>query len=105
MQKFAWFVLGIAGGFVAAHLDTKAPRGHEVLADVDSRISEFTDRIGDAHRAQEAKIDGLVADVKDVAAGALDAAKSATADAKDAVDDGVESAADAVRDAAAKLTD
>ena len=105
MQKFAWFVLGIAGGFVAAHLVNKDPRGHEVFADVDSRISEFTDRIGDAYRAQEAKIDGLVADVKDVAAGALDAAKSATADAKDAVDDGVESAADAVRDAAAKLTD
>ncbi len=94
MKNFAWFVLGIAGGFVAAHLVNKDPRGHEVLADVDARISEFTDRIGDAYRAQEAKIDGLVADVKDAAAGALDTAKDAAADA-----------ADAVRDTAAKLAD
>ncbi|WP_298742377.1 ATPase [uncultured Microbacterium sp.] len=105
MQRFAWFVLGIAGGFVAAHLVNKDPRGHEVLADVDARISEFTDRIGDAYRAQEAKIDGLVADVKDVAAGAIDSAQSVAADAKDAVDDTVAAATDAVRDTAAKLTD
>ena len=57
-----WFVLGIAGGFVLAHLVDKDPRGHDLLAEVDARISEFTDRIGDAYREQEAKIEGLVAD-------------------------------------------
>ncbi|WP_292835774.1 ATPase [Microbacterium sp.] len=105
MQKIAWFVLGIAGGFIAAHLVNRDPRGHEVLADVDARISEFTDRIGEAYRAQETKIDGLVADVKGAAAGAVDAAKSVAADAKDAAGDAVETVADAVRDTAAKLTD
>jgi len=55
-----WFVLGIAGGFVLAHLVDKDPRGHDLLAEVDARISEFTDRIGDAYREQEAKIEGLV---------------------------------------------
>ncbi|GAA3021366.1 hypothetical protein GCM10010462_04540 [Microbacterium dextranolyticum] len=79
-----WFVLGLAGGFVAAHLVNKDPRGHEVLADVDARITEFTDRIGEAYRAQEAKIDGIAADVKDAAAGALGAAKDAASDAVDA---------------------
>lgn len=84
MKSVMWFVLGLAGGFVAAHLVNKDPRGHEVLADVDARITEFTDRIGEAYRAQEAKIDGIAADVKDAATGALGAAKEAASDAVDA---------------------
>ena len=68
MKSVLWFILGIAGGFVAAHLVNKDPRGHEVLAEVDARIGEFTERIGDAYRAQEAKIDGIAASVKDAAA-------------------------------------
>ena len=94
MKSVVWFVLGLAGGFVAAHLVNKDPRGHEVLAEVDARITEFTDRIGEAYRAQEAKIDGIAADVKDAAAGAVDAAKDAAADA-----------VEAAKDAAAKLAD
>ncbi|MBZ6371507.1 MAG: ATPase [Microbacterium hominis] len=94
MKSVVWFVLGLAGGFVAAHLVNKDPRGHEVLAEVDARITEFTDRIGEAYRAQEAKIDGIAADVKDAAAGAFDAAKDAAADA-----------VEAARDTAAKLAD
>lgn len=58
MKTLFWFVLGIAGGFVAAHLLNKDPRGHEVLAAVDARISEFTDRITDAYHQQEARIAG-----------------------------------------------
>ncbi len=57
MSKVFWFVLGIAGGFVLAHLVDKDPRGHDLLADVDARISEFTDRIGDAYREQQARLD------------------------------------------------
>ncbi|MFT4052483.1 MAG: ATPase [Microbacterium sp.] len=79
MKSVLWFVLGLTGGFVAAHFVSKDPRGHELLADVDARISEFTDRIGEAYRAQEAKIDGIAAEVKEVAADALDAAKDAAA--------------------------
>ncbi|MBM7828422.1 ATPase [Microbacterium aurum] len=94
MKNVVWFVLGLAGGFVAAHLVNKDPRGHEVLAEVDARITEFTDRIGEAYRAQEAKIDGIAADVKDAAAGAFDAAKDAAADA-----------VEAAKDTAAKLAD
>ncbi|MFT3799014.1 ATPase [Microbacterium sp.] len=70
MKSVLWFVLGIAGGFVLAHLVDKDPRGHELLAEVDARISEFTDRIGDAYREQEAKIDGIAADVAGVTADA-----------------------------------
>ena len=94
MKSVLWFILGLAGGFVAAHIIDKDPRGHDALAEVDARITEFTDRIGEAYRAQEAKIDGIAADVKDAAAGAFDAAKDAAADA-----------VEAAKDTAAKLAD
>ena len=68
MKSVLWFILGLAGGFVAAHIIDNDPRGHDALAEVDARITEFTDRIGEAYRAQEAKIDGIAASVKDSAA-------------------------------------
>jgi hypothetical protein len=94
MKNALWFVLGIAGGFVAAHLVNKDPRGHEALAEVDARITEFTERIGDAYRAQEAKIEGLVADARNAASGAIDTARDAAQAIEDAAEDG-----------AARLTD
>ncbi|MDT0143599.1 ATPase [Microbacterium sp. PRC9] len=98
MKNLLWFLLGIAGGFVLAHLVNKDPRGHEILADVDARITEFTDRMGDAYREQEARFAGLVDDVRDAAADAASSARAATADA-------VGNVADAVDDAARKIAD
>ena len=94
MKNVLLFLFGVAGGFVLAHLMNKDPRGHELLADVDARITEFTDRIGDAYREQEARISGLVDDVKDAAAGVADSARAAASDA-----------IDTAADAAKKLTD
>ncbi|MFI8631979.1 ATPase [Microbacterium sp. NPDC077663] len=98
MKNVLWFLLGIAGGFVVAHLVNKDPRGQELLSEVDLRISEFTDRMADAYREQEAKIDGIVADAKDVAA-------DVAGDVKDAASDLVDGVAAAGRSAAAKLDD
>jgi len=112
MKNVLWFVVGLIGGFVAAHYVNKDPRGHEVLADLDARVTEFTDRIGEAYREQESRIDGIAADVKDAANAALanakDAASGAVDAAKDAVDaakDVASDAVDAAQTAAAKLTD
>ncbi|MDD7929969.1 ATPase [Microbacterium thalli] len=96
MKNALWFVLGVAGGFVAAHVINKDPRGHEMLAEVDARITEFADRIGDAYRDQEARIEGLAADVKGVAADALQSAIDA---ASDVVDDTREAVVPATRTA------
>ncbi|GLJ78945.1 ATPase [Microbacterium imperiale] len=96
MKNALWFVLGVAGGFVAAHVINKDPRGHEMLAEVDARITEFADRIGDAYRDQEARIEGLAADVKGVAADALQSAIDA---ASDVVDDTRETVVSATRSA------
>jgi len=63
VKKLVWFVLGIAGGFILAHMVDKDPRGHEVLADLDARISEFTDRMTDAYHEQEARLTEVVAAV------------------------------------------
>ncbi|MDF2580026.1 MULTISPECIES: ATPase [Microbacterium] len=95
MKNALWFVLGVAGGFVAAHVVNKDPRGHEMLAEVDARISEFADRIGDAYREQEARIEGLAADVKGAASDALDSAADAASDVADAARDAVAKAKNA----------
>jgi hypothetical protein len=98
MKNLLWFLFGIAGGFVLAHMMDKDPRGHEILADVDARITEFTDRMGDAYREQEARFSGLVDDVRDAAADAVGSARAAASDVAEKV-------ADAAGDAADKLTD
>ena len=87
MKNVVWFLLGVAGGNVAAHVVNKDPRGHELLAEVDSHIGEFTDRMGDAYREQEARITGIVESVADVAAEAVASTRSAASEAADRVTD------------------
>jgi hypothetical protein len=65
VKNLLWFLLGIAGGVVVAHFVNRDPRGHEVLAQVDARITEFTDRIGSAYREQEARFSGPLSEVRD----------------------------------------
>jgi hypothetical protein len=79
MKKLLWLLLGVAGGFLLAHVIDKDPRGHEMLADLDARVTEFTDRIGDAYRAQEAHLAAAVARAEDAAAAAASAQSSAGA--------------------------
>ncbi|MGW9112737.1 hypothetical protein [Microbacterium sp. NPDC055683] len=55
MKKLLWFLLGIVGGFVAAHFLNKDPRGHELLASIDARIEEFADRMTDAYHEEDAR--------------------------------------------------
>lgn len=105
MKNVLWFLVGIVGGFIVAHFVDKDPRGHELMADVDARISEFTDRIADAYRAQEARFEGIVAEVKDAAADALESAKDTAGDVVDAAKGTAGDAVDAVKDAAATAAD
>jgi len=57
VRSLLWFAVGTTAGFVLAHLVNKDPRGHEVLAEIDARITEFTDRIQDAYREQQARFE------------------------------------------------
>ena len=105
MTSLIWFLVGIAGGFAAAHVINKNPTGHELLAEVDARIGEFTDRIGEAYRGQEAKLDEFVSGAKDVAASAASSVSDALDSAKAAASDVVSDAAEAVSDATSDATD
>lgn len=85
VRSLVWFVLGIAGGFVAAHLVNKDPRGQELFAQLDSRIGEFTDHMSDAYREQETRLSRLIDDAKDAAITGVDATADAVGDAAAAV--------------------
>ncbi|WP_245233207.1 MULTISPECIES: ATPase [Microbacterium] len=100
VKNVLWFVLGVTGGFAAAHLMNKDPRGHEVLAQVDARITEFTDRLGAAYREQEARFAGPATEVKDAAATAYETAKDAVASATDTAKEAMAPAAEDAVDAA-----
>jgi len=56
MKKLLWFLIGVIGGFVAAHFMNKDPRGHDLLAELDARITGFTAILGEAYRAEEARL-------------------------------------------------
>ena len=56
MKNVLWFLIGVIGGFVAAHFMNKDPRGHDLLAEVDARINEFTTILSDSYRQQEARL-------------------------------------------------
>ena len=56
MKNMVWFLIGVIGGFVAAHFMNKDPRGHDILAEVDARINGFTALLGDAYRAPAARL-------------------------------------------------
>lgn len=94
MKNLVWFLTGVAGGFVVAHLINKDPRGHEVLAEVDARITEFTDRISDAYREQEARFTDLVDDAKVAAVGAAQTAATTASDVIDSAADAAKKLAD-----------
>jgi hypothetical protein len=79
MRSLLWFLLGIIGGFVAAHVVNKNPRGAELLAEVDARISEFTDRMGDAYREQQERFADIVDEITDAAEDAIEAGTDAAA--------------------------
>lgn len=56
MKNLLWLLIGVIGGFVAALFMNKDPRGQEIFADIDARITEFTAILGDAYRAEEARL-------------------------------------------------
>ncbi|WP_345802543.1 ATPase [Microbacterium sp. AZCO] len=105
MKNVLWLLVGVIGGFVVAHFVNKDPRGHELLAEIDARIGEFTDRMGDAYREQEARFGEAIDSAKDAAAEAFAAVQEAAAEVVDSAQDAAADAASAAKTAAKKLTD
>ena len=62
MKRLSWLLIGVIGGFVAAHFMNKDPRGQELFADLDARLSQVTAIISDAYRQQDARLSDPVED-------------------------------------------
>jgi len=105
MKNALWFLMGVIAGFAAAQWVSKDPRGNELLADIDARIAEFSDRVSDAYHLQEAKFGGLLSDVQDAASDAIESAKGAAAEALEKAQALAAEASDTTSPSTQKLTD
>ena len=56
MKNVFWLIVGIGAGFVVAHEVNKTQSGKRFFSELDSRIKEFTDTVGDAYKQREAQL-------------------------------------------------
>ncbi|MGK9147012.1 hypothetical protein KXS11_05205 [Plantibacter flavus] len=56
MKNVFWLIVGIGAGFVVAHEVNKTQSGKRFFTELDSRIKEFTDTVGDAYKEREAQL-------------------------------------------------
>lgn len=92
VKSLVWFALGIVGGFIAAHLVNKDPRGQEAFAQLDARIGEFTERMSDAYHDQETRLSDIIDDAKAVTSSAADRLAEAVDDTAHAAGDAASAA-------------
>ncbi|AQX80292.1 hypothetical protein ITJ66_11140 [Plantibacter sp. VKM Ac-2885] len=71
MKNVFWLIVGIGAGFVVAHEINKTQSGKRFFSELDSRVREFTDTVGDAYKEREAQLrdtaESVVARVEDAA--------------------------------------
>jgi hypothetical protein len=72
MKNVFWLIVGVGAGFVVAHEINKSQRGRDFFEDVDSRIREFTETIGDAYKEREAELKERIDTIVDEAQDTLD---------------------------------
>jgi hypothetical protein len=53
MKNFMWLLLGVLGGFVAAHFVNKSPRGRQFLGQVDATVTSFSDAFMNSFHDQD----------------------------------------------------
>lgn len=56
MKNVFWLIVGIGAGFVVAHQINKTQSGKRFFTELDSRVKEFTDTVGDAYKEREAQL-------------------------------------------------
>lgn len=75
MKNVFWLVAGIGAGFVVAHQINKTHKGKQFFAELDARIKEFTDTVGDAYKEREAQLRDTVDTIVDEAEDVIDELK------------------------------
>ncbi|MBX3093267.1 MAG: hypothetical protein KF680_01805 [Cryobacterium sp.] len=68
MDRIGWLIVGVIGGFVAAHQLNKTPQGRQFFSDVDSKAREFGSAVVEGYKAREAELRAAVAEAEDVIA-------------------------------------
>jgi len=58
--------VGVAAGFVAAHVVARTPEGKRFLDDVDARAREFGAAVAEGYKAREAELRASFAEAEDV---------------------------------------
>ncbi|MHB1234514.1 MAG: hypothetical protein ACYCZK_02445 [Microbacteriaceae bacterium] len=60
MKSALWLIIGIFGGFVAAHQINKTPQGKQFFADLEGKVKDFGGAVADGYRAREAELRSAV---------------------------------------------
>jgi hypothetical protein len=70
VKNLLLLAVGVAAGFVAAHVVSRTPEGKRFFDDLDARAREFGAAVVDGYRAREAELRAAVAEADDVLADA-----------------------------------
>jgi hypothetical protein len=62
MKRLVWFIVGIAVGFVLAHVVAGNPKGKRFFDEVDTRAHEFSAAVVEGYKEREAELRDVVSD-------------------------------------------
>jgi hypothetical protein len=66
VKNLLLLAVGVAAGFVAAHVVSRTPEGKRFFDDLDARAREFASAVVDGYQAREAELRAAVAEAEDV---------------------------------------
>jgi len=76
MKNVLWLAVGVAAGFVVAHIVSRTEGGERFFSEVDDKAREFGSAVIDGYKAREAELRAAVAEAEDVIADLAKRAKS-----------------------------
>lgn len=62
MKSALWLIIGVFGGFVAAHQLNKTPQGKQFFAEVEGKVKDFGSAVVDGYRTREAELRSALSD-------------------------------------------
>ncbi len=60
MKSAVWLIIGVFGGFVAAHQINKTPQGKQFFTELEGKVKDFGSAVADGYRAREAELRSAV---------------------------------------------
>lgn len=62
MKRFFWLIIGIGGGFIAAHQLNRTRAGREFFENIDARAKEFSEAVSEGYHKREAELRRAIGD-------------------------------------------